>query len=184
MTGLLSWQHLAAGAPAPTHIPAKGKSQIDFSTWLLFMPATTYSPTYVARAPSPAKNWTEAHPRKNAPKPALPRKSGASAPRKSFRIVSSSALVAVFAPRRPAELNLRRLEGVSERSLLAGAFCRNPERFVRRISQSKASSTLSTSSSPPGPCLRTISTSQSNTVASRPCSASSRYRDTVSRLSG
>jgi hypothetical protein len=25
---------------------AKGKSQIDFSTWLLFMPATTYSPTH------------------------------------------------------------------------------------------------------------------------------------------
>src|SRR5579863_9882086 len=33
----------------------------------------------------------------------------------------------------PAELNLRRLEGVSARPLRAGAFCRNPERSLRRI---------------------------------------------------
>jgi hypothetical protein len=33
----------------------------------------------------------------------------------------------------PAGLNLRRLEGVSARSLRAGAFCRNPERSSRRI---------------------------------------------------
>jgi hypothetical protein len=31
--------------PPETFAP-KGKSQIDFSTWLLFMPATTYSPTH------------------------------------------------------------------------------------------------------------------------------------------
>jgi hypothetical protein len=36
----------------------------------------------------------------------------------------------------PAGLNLRRLEGVSARSLRAGAFCRNPERSSRRISGS------------------------------------------------
>jgi hypothetical protein len=35
----------------------------------------------------------------------------------------------------PAALNLRRLEGVSARPLRAGAFCRNPERSVRRISE-------------------------------------------------
>ncbi len=34
----------------------------------------------------------------------------------------------------PAGLNLRRLEGVSARLLRAGAFCRNPERFLRRSS--------------------------------------------------
>jgi hypothetical protein len=33
----------------------------------------------------------------------------------------------------PAGLNLRRLEGVSARPLRAGAFCRNPERSLRRI---------------------------------------------------
>ena len=33
----------------------------------------------------------------------------------------------------PAGLNLRRLEGVSARLLRAGAFCRNPERSLRRI---------------------------------------------------
>jgi TonB family protein len=37
----------------------------------------------------------------------------------------------------PAGLNLRRLEGVSARPLRAGAFCRNPERSLRRISYSR-----------------------------------------------
>jgi hypothetical protein len=38
----------------------------------------------------------------------------------------------------PAELNLRRSEGVSARPLRAGVFCRNPERFSRRISAVKS----------------------------------------------
>ena len=44
---LLNCKHLAGGGAAPhTHSRTKGKSQVDFSTWLLFMPATTYSPTH------------------------------------------------------------------------------------------------------------------------------------------
>ena len=42
----------------------------------------------------------------------------------------------------PAGLNLRRLEGVSERSLRAGAFCRNPERSSRTIAQSAPSDVI------------------------------------------
>jgi hypothetical protein len=38
----------------------------------------------------------------------------------------------------PAGLNLRRFAGVSERSLLAGARSRNPERSLRRISRERA----------------------------------------------
>jgi hypothetical protein len=47
------------GRPPHIHSNQKGKGQSDFSDWPLFMPATTYAPTHLARAvPSALRGLT------------------------------------------------------------------------------------------------------------------------------
>jgi hypothetical protein len=54
-------QSLTSGAPTQERKQSskKGKGQSDFSDWPLFMPATTYAPTHLARAvPSALRGLT------------------------------------------------------------------------------------------------------------------------------